>query len=443
VCSRLHRSALVAAVTTDLGQETTSVGNSISQSRVPPGPAFLIYFHIIACCVSLVLVSHSYEYAHIWFDESNLDNAILVVVAFSFVSILFTFAPFSFGYFVGFYLYTMSLGFLWLVCFTKFDYDYEMAGISAAASTVAFLVPALMITSPIKLFYTLSTRGLGYLLSFILAFGAATVVTTAVYNFRLIGLEDIYNFRNELQFPTALIYAVGITSNALLPFAFACFVVGKNYRRAAATLVLLLLFYPTTLSKLAFFAPLWLLFVAVLSRFVEARTTTVLTLLLPILAGIIFKGLGGDVIFGTINFRMIAVPSSALDHYNDFFSKHDLTYFCQISYLKQLIACPYTEPLSTLMGKAYKVGNFNASTIATEGVASVGLLAAPAVIFLCGLIIALGNRASSQLPARFVLMSGALFPQIFLNIPATTALLTNGGATLFLLWYVTPRTMFK
>jgi len=32
--------------------------------------------------------------------------------------------------------------------------------------------------------------------------------------------------------------------------------------------------------------------------------------------------------------------------------------------------------------------------------------------------------------------------QIVLNVPLATTLLTNGGALLFLLWYVTPRTMF-
>ena len=46
---------------------------------------------------------------------------------------------------------------------------------------------------------------------------------------------------------------------------------------------------------------------------------------------------------------MIAFPSSALDFYNDFFSTHDLTYFCQISFLKPFVACPYSDPLSIVM----------------------------------------------------------------------------------------------
>ena len=46
---------------------------------------------------------------------------------------------------------------------------------------------------------------------------------------------------------------------------------------------------------------------------------------------------------------MIAIPSVAMDVYNDFFSTHDLTHFCQISLLKRIIHCPYQEQLSIVM----------------------------------------------------------------------------------------------
>jgi hypothetical protein len=139
---------------------------------------------------------------------------------------------------------------------------------------------------------------------------------------------------------------------------------------------------------------------------------------------------------------MIALPSSALDFYNDFFSTHDLTYFCQISFLKSFVDCPYTDPLSIVMAKAYRIGNFNASLFATEGIASVGPTLAPFAALACGLVIAVGNRLSAGLKPRFIVISGAALPQIFLNVPLTIVLVTNGAAFLFLLWYVTPRTIF-
>ena len=233
----------------------------------------------------------------------------------------------------------------------------------------------------------------------------------------------------------------------LLP-AFYC---AARLWRAAAALLLLLLFYPVTLTKLTLFAPFWLLFLATLSRLIEIRMAVVLSLAAPIaigvMLGMLYKTgtLPYELVlpyFGALNFRMIAVPSLAIDIYNDFFGTQPATHFCQISILKGFVACPYSQPLALLMANNYKLGNLNASLFATEGVASVGILLAPVSALVCGFIIRIGNRASAGLPARFVLLSGAMIVQVFMNVPLTTTLLTNGGALLFLLWYVTPRTIF-
>ena len=325
---------------TDLSGDTPHSTSMWSNVRL--GPTFLIYFHIVVCCLSLIYVADFYvDLQVVGFDQSRLYAAALNVVPFALASILFAFCEFSFGYFLGFYFYTMILGYLWIVEFSRFNYDHALATISAFGSALAFLVPALFITSPIRQRYTLSTRALENLLSCILIFAAIIVAVGAFYNFRLVGVGDIYNFRDELNFPVWLAYVMGATSNALLPFAFACFAGRGNWWRAAAVLLLLLLFYPITLTKVALFAPFWLLFLALLSTFLEARTTVVLSLLVPISAGVILAFLFKSEIlsygqikdyFGAVNFRMIALPSSALDFYNDFFSTHDLTYFCQISF---------------------------------------------------------------------------------------------------------------
>jgi hypothetical protein len=410
-------------------------------------------FHIVTCCLSLIYVAGFYAgYQIAWFDKTRLYAAALNVAPFAVVSILFTFSRFSFGYFVGFYFYTMILGYLWLVEFSQFHYDHTMASVSAFVSALAFLVPALFISSPIKQRFVLSTRAFDNLLSVILVLSAAVIACGAFYNFKPVSVAEIYKFRDELGFPAWLRYAVGATSNTLLPFAFACFVARGNQWRVALVLLLLLLFYPITLSKLALFAPFWLLFLTLLSRFVDARISVILSLFLPMSAGVILMFLFRSEVlsyeqvrhyFGAINFRMIAVPSIALDVYNDFFWKNDHTYFCQIYFLKPFVDCPYIDPLSIVMAKAYQFGNWNASLFATEGVASVGLILAPFAVLACGLIISLGNRFSSGLPARFILLSGGILPQVFLNVPFTTTMLTGGAALLFLLWYVTPRTMFE
>ena len=109
-----------------------------------------------------------------------------------------------------------------------------------------------------------------------------------LYNFRLVTFDNIYQFRDNLESPAIVSYLVGMTSSALLPFAFACFLMRKDYWLAALVLFLLVLIYPITLSKVALFAPLWLVAIALLSRIAEARIAVVLSLLLPTLAGVLF-----------------------------------------------------------------------------------------------------------------------------------------------------------
>ena len=132
-----------------------------------------------------------------------------------------------------------------------------------------------------------------------------------------------------------------------------------------------------------------------------------------------------------------------MDFYNEYFARHDLTHFCQMWILKPFIPCSVDLPLSVEMANNYAIGNMNASMFATEGIASVGVLFAPISALVCGLIIAIGNRASAGLPASLVLISSGILPQIFINVPFTVTLLTHGTALLFLLWYVTPRAMFE
>jgi hypothetical protein len=409
------------------------------------GLFILIFLGVVISCASLIPAAH-YQ-AYMQYGADRLPYALVAVAAFSIVSLLFVFVPFSFGYFIGFSLFMMVLGFIWLNSFSKFNYDHRLAGLSAAASALLFLLPALLINASVKQAFALTPRGFQHLLKFILLLALGTIVTASFYNFRLVSLTKIYDFRDELRFPFPIGHLTGIVSTVLLPFAFASYLAVGSRWLAGLTLLLMLLFYPITLSKFAFFSAAWMVVVLILSRIFEARITVLLSVILPMLVGLILIVALPEPYslqyFELVNIRMMATPSSAIDIYNDFFASHPHTWFCHVSFLKPLMTCPYQEPLSVVMEKAYKLGNLNASLFATEGVAAVGLFFAPLAALLCGLVTAVGNRTSAGLPARFVLISSALLPQTFLNVPFTTALLTHGAGFLFLLWYVTPRAMFE
>ena len=413
------------------------------------GMALLILFYVVICCLSSIYVTQLFASFRMAYDPARLFNAGLAVAAFTPVLLLFTFARFSFGYFVGFYFSSMFVGYLWLSYFSDYTYDRRTALLSAVASAVVFILAALFITSPIRQIGTMSLRTFDRLLALILLLCLATVAVGASYNFRIADPGDVSSLRAD-SFPTILNYLIGITSTSLLPFLFACFLARKHFWRAGAVLVLLLFYYPVAMSKVAFFAPVWLVAMASLSRIAGAKVTVILSVLIPASVGVVLIFLFSEhamlVIsyFKIVNFRMVAIPSVAMDVYNDFFSKHELTYFCQLWFLKSIISCPYQHPLSIVMFSNYPYGgNFNASLFATEGVASVGLLFAPVSALACGLVVALANRLSAGLPPSFILVSGAILAQIMLNVPLTTVLLSHGAGLLFLLWYITPRSMFQ
>jgi hypothetical protein len=265
-----------------------------------------------------------------------------------------------------------------------------------------------------------------------------------MYGFRFVGIDNIYQYRAELQFPTLLEYAITATNTVLLPFAFASYVSRDRYWIAGVVLAVALSFYPSTLSKMTFFAPAWMMFIAILARF-SPKATPILSLCLPVLAGIVLiVAIGAPVrrYFDIVNWRMVILPSQAMDVYNEYFARHDLTHFCQLWLLKPFVSCKFDVPLAVEMQNNYALGNFNASLFATEGIASVGPWLAPIVIFSCGLVIGFGNRVSAGLSARFVMVSAAIVPMTMMNVPFSTMMLSHGLWLLFLLWYLTPRTLF-
>lgn len=410
----------------------------------------LLFCYVVVCCLSLVYVMQLYD--HLEYDPARLLGAVVVISALVPVLFLFTFAEFSFGYLVGFYFYSMVVGYLWLSFFSNLHYDRRLAGFSAAVSLVVFLLPALFVSSPIGQVRTMSLRTFDRLLTVIFLACLATVAVGASYNFRFVNPGDASDLRDD-SLPKVLIYFIGMASSSLLPFLFACFVALRDRWRAGATLVLLLLYYPVSTSKVVFFAPAWLVLMLLFSRSFGARIAVVLSLLLPALAGLIAYYLyKNDVVtwqfvgpyFLNVNLRMVAIPSIAMDIYNEFFSSHPLTRFCQIRVLKLVIDCPYQDQLSIVMSNNYPfAGNLNASLFATEGIASLGPWFAPVSALAGGLIVAFANRLSAGLPPWFILVSGAILTQVLLNVPLSTVLLTHGAGLLFLLWYIMPRSIFE
>ena len=228
-------------------------GRQLLRERL--GLGTLICFHVVVCCISLICGAYLHPIYHVLYDPSEWFIPAMAVAGFTLVGMLFVFAEFSFGYLVGFYFFSMVAGYILENLLTEFYYNHQLAGLSAAVSAVAFLLPVLFVRAPFRQICVVPPQAFDKLLTLIVLLALVTVVSAASYHFRFVAIDDIYNFREELTFPTALNYLIAITSSTLLPFAFACYVTRKDTWRAVAVLLLLMFYYPITLSKVALFAP--------------------------------------------------------------------------------------------------------------------------------------------------------------------------------------------
>jgi hypothetical protein len=147
--------------------------------------------------------------------------------------------------------------------------------------------------------------------------------------------------------------------------------------------------------------------------------------------------------FGSVNFRLFAIPASVIEHYLEYFQSNPTTGFCHVGFLQQYLNCLNTEQLSVVMNKRYGLGNQNGSLFATEGVAAFGFYFMPVVGLVAGALIGLGNAASDGLSARFVAVSGGMMPLVMNNVPMSIALLTGGYLVLLVLWAVTAKSSLE
>jgi hypothetical protein len=357
---------------------------------------FALFFWSLAVTSDYALIFH------VRYTTAPPVNVGIVLALTGVISLGFVFARFSFGYLAGFYLFAMMSGYFWINSFSLFGYDHGAALVSATASIVSFLIPALFINRPVLPLLSLSHKAFDALPVLILIFAAFILIVCYLSGSRFVGLSEMYRYRNDLVHSRMVEYAIGNINGALIPFAFACFLTRRRWILLASLIGISLLYYPVTLTKMSLFLSVFLIFVAALTRLIsEVKVVVILSLLIPLTIGLTARAFGSDfsdTIFGTLNFRMLAIPSISLEHYYEFFSDHPLTYYCQISWIKGFMDCPYSDQLGKVMANWFGLGNMNASLFASEGIASVGPIFAPLATLVCGLVVAAGNKASELVP---------------------------------------------
>ena len=344
-------------------------------------------------------------------------------------------APFSFGWLASLYAY-ITVAYFTLYT-SSLSYDHTAAHVVMTAALLTFMYPALFIRT--EKGFAISDEAMERILLAFVLIAFAVLGADAAYGLRFLGFMESMQARGEITRPALLNYLSDMLTCAVLPFALAWSMDrGRLYLTIVAGLVLMA-FFPMLLSKVVLFGPIWVLLTYALYRVVEPKLATVISLAVPLLATALLYRLSPSswVPFFIVDVRMIATPAIAIDRYLGFFADHPLTYFCQINVVRHLVGCPYAEQLGVIMKGVYNEGNFNASLFATEGIASVGLALTPLATAACGFVIAAGNIASSRLSPALIAASSGVFLNVLMNVPLSVAMVSNGGALLFVLYFLT------
>jgi len=218
----------------------------------------LMLVHVATCCILYLRRDALFDVSHFLSNPTASTRRRRSSPRFHSSPSLFVFADFS-CYFVGFHLYTVIVGYLWLNCFSEFGYNHYLAGLSAATSAIAFLLPALFIRGPLRRPGPSPLRLCNRSVNFILLLAVRNPAVGANYNFRLVGVGDIYSFRDTLNVSANSELSDGDPVRRIVAVRLRLL-----HRRKKSTgvpapvLFLLACFYPITLSKLALFTPAWL-----------------------------------------------------------------------------------------------------------------------------------------------------------------------------------------
>jgi hypothetical protein len=272
--------------------EPTSCPDHAAGFRTSLLPIFLGLLFLL-----LAILSEQQPAFHIGFDSTRHGAMVAVSCLAAMIAASFHFAQFSFGYFAGFYFFTMMAGYFWLNAFSVLVYDHTVALISAIGSVVLFLMPCLLIRAPASQPFALSHRAFDLLPDALLCLSTVVLVACSLNGFHFVGFEKMGQYRGELTHSPAIEYAIGNVNGALIPFAFACLFARRRWFMLSLLVVVSLSYYPVTLTKISLFAAPFLIFVAFASTRFEARTCVILSLCFPLAVGLMAFGLLASKLF--------------------------------------------------------------------------------------------------------------------------------------------------
>jgi hypothetical protein len=199
----------------------------------------------------------------------------------------------------------------------------------------------------------------------------------------------------------------------------------------------------------ALLMPGWILYVWVAQRvyFRDSAIKYLLTVMAPFACGLVLVTLIGvedrqSVFYDALtlaNYRLYSVPAISFNVYYNFFATHPLTYWSHIGLVSTFVAYPYGQPLALVMQEAYRLGNYNAAFLETDGLAAAGTVMLPFISMIFGFVLAVINSCMRGLNLTLLAVVTAGSSIALIDTGLGPGLLTNGLLALTLVLLFAPR----
>lgn len=276
-----------------------------------------------------------------------------------------------------------------------------------------------------------------------------TLAGGATQNFHFVSFAEIYSIRGSDAY-SELGFIIRVV--CMYVFSLGGLFVGLGLLRKSKMLVSVAMFgfifcYGVSQYKSAIMAPAWLIYIYLAGRYFCKDSTLkyYFALTLPFFAGALLLVLFPDarsfkanfIVFAYltyVNFRFYGTSNEAVGLYHDFFTHHQVTHWSHITGVDFFLHYPYgSRQIAEVLENQYKIGNFNASFLATDTVAAYGYEVMPLVTLAMALFYVLMNSVSRGIDKRAILVM-MIMPALMFNERAFATSLLTGGIIFFMFY---------
>jgi len=274
-----------------------------------------------------------------------------------------------------------------------------------------------------------------------------------------IGYKDIYTFRlknAQLAQGTMAGYVILALGSSIFPIIMARGIIDKNKFLIIFSIVGQIFLFSTQGAKSNLLAPIILLFVYFIvykkeSNFGNRLTKyLIISLALILLIATLIPINNSSIAFYAISeifVRIFSMEGLLTAQYYSFFSEHAYTYYTHINFIGKIFTYPYgSVPLGKVIGFEFtgnQLVNSNASFIATDGIAALGLVGIFIISFITAAVFFIIDSISIDLDVNYTTIALAFITLNLLNSSLFSTLLSGGLFLSMIIFNLTPRKELK